>query len=190
MHQIVTTDAVALGKRGVGEANVLVFLLTRDVGLVRVAARSARLDVSKLRYGLEPLTHARYSLVRGRHEWRLTGVAAPRRLPSTATPGQRQAAGRIARLLLRLIHGEEPVPELYTTVVAGLDALFSVSDIESIECILVLRILAQLGYVSATDDAEPFLAGTDFPPTLVAAATAARLPLVRIINASLAATGL
>ncbi len=190
MHQITTTDALVLGKRGVGEANVLVSLLTRDLGLLRVSARSARLDVSKLRYGLEPLTRARYSMVRGRHEWKLTGVAMPRRLPPTTSREQRQAAGRIARLLLRLIHGEEPVPDLYATVVAGLDALLSISEIESVECVLVLRILSQLGYVSDTAEAQPFLVSTAFTPEVLAAATASRLPLVHIINASIAVTGL
>src|SRR5688572_2673634 len=103
MHKIFVTDGIVLGKRGVGEANTLVWLLTHDLGLVRVSARSARVEVSKLRYGLETLTQARYALVRGKSEWKLTGVENVSRTLTGGEASRRTRCGKIAKLLLRLI---------------------------------------------------------------------------------------
>ncbi len=52
MHRIVVTQGLVLGKLGAGESNTLVSVFTEELGLIRVAARSARLEVSKLRFGL------------------------------------------------------------------------------------------------------------------------------------------
>lgn len=192
MHKIVVIDAIVLGKRGVGEANTLVSLLSDDLGLIRASARSARLAKSKLRYGLEPLTSGRFSLVRGVFEWKLVGAQDLSRVHSADSPLRRRAVGRVARLLTRLIHGEESVPELYATVSQGLQYLAKSSDEEAehIECVLVLRILSHLGYLPQTAEIRPFLEQDFFSMELAAAAARSRTVLIRAINESLGATGL
>jgi len=193
MHSIVSTDGLVLAKRGAGEANTLVAILTKDLGLVRASARSARVEQSKLRYGLETLTHGKFSLVRGRYEWKLVGTQDLSRSYLGATAARRRAAGRIARLLLRLIHGEEPVEALYDTVAQGLECLARAAtdaDAESIECVLVLRVLAHLGYLPHTPQLAPFIEADFFSMELTAAVTRSRNLLIRTINESLSATGL
>ena len=74
MYKLFVSDGVVLGKRGVGEANTLVAILTQEMGLVKAVARSARKEQSKLRYALEPMTSATYSFIRGKYEWKLTGA--------------------------------------------------------------------------------------------------------------------
>ena len=71
MAKLIVTEGIVLGKRGAGEANTVVIILTETLGLLRAAARSARRERSKLRYGLEPFTIARFSFVRGKNEWKL-----------------------------------------------------------------------------------------------------------------------
>jgi DNA repair protein RecO len=190
MHKIYVTRGVVLGKRGAGESNTQIALLTEELGLVRASARSARKEVSKLRYGLEPLTLARYSLVRGKHDWKLTGVEhiEHMRAGGAAAAGQ----GKVARLLLRLVRGEEQSPELFALTVGGFLALAKASpkDFQSLECVLVLRLLASLGYVPHSPELEPFLLVDDYSPEILSEAQRARSTLVRIINASLSATGL
>ena len=107
MHRILVSEGIVLGKRTVGEANTLVSILTRDHGLVRAKATSTRAESSKLRYGLEALSLARFSFVQGRYEWKLTGVEAISRELLPPTLAARVAAGRIAKLLLRLVQGQE-----------------------------------------------------------------------------------
>ena len=193
MHKIFVTAGVVLGKRGVGEANTLVVMLTEHLGLVRARAQSARLQKSKLRYGLEPLTRARFSLVRGKHEWRLVGAEAASREYIALSATRRQRSGKVARLLLRLISGEEPVPEVYKTVAEGFAYLAraeSEQDAEAVECVLVLRILAALGYLPQTQEIKKFVETDFFSLELAAEAARSRALLIRAINESLESTGL
>jgi DNA repair protein RecO len=192
MHSIHTVEGIVLSKRGVGEANSAVALLTREFGLLRASARSARLERSKLRYGLEPFSFGSYSLVRGAYDWKLTGVQDVEHLAHGASLAKRRAAGRVARLLLRLIQGEDTVAEVYATVEVGLRALFAAqeSDIEQVEWLLVLRVLSCLGYVEEKGDVRMFVSSMDFSPEVIMRARAARPVLIRAINESLAATGL
>ncbi len=194
MHNIIVTEGIVLQKRGVGEANTRVAFLTRDLGLVRASARSARVEHSKLRYGLEALTSGRFSFVRGKHEWRLVGAEKVSRAHLLAsTPERVRALGRIARLLLRLVAGEEPLPELYSSVAEGFEYLSraqSGADAEAIECVLVLRILSHLGYLPHTPQIAPFVESDFFSIELAAEAARSRALLIRAINESLGATGL
>ena len=196
MHKIVATEGLVLQKRASGEANTTVALFTRELGLIRASARSARVEKSKLRYGLETLTRGRFSLVRGRYEWKLTGAEGASRELFVGT-ARRASLARIAKLLLRLIHGEEPVPELYALVIDGLGHLARAEnqkDADSIECVLVLRILASLGYLPATPELAPFIEGSladgFFSLELSAEVARSRSLLIRTINESLLATGL
>src|SRR3989338_10897372 len=99
------TEGIVLGKRAVGEANTLVYILTRELGLVRAKATSSRREVSKLRYGLETLSRGRYTFVRGKNEWRLTGVDGVSRDLLGSTPAQRKRLGQVSKLLMRLVLG-------------------------------------------------------------------------------------
>lgn len=191
MHQKYITEGLVLSKLGVGEANTLVFLLTEELGLLRAKAVSARREASKLRYGLEPLTHARYTLVRGKAEWRLTGVDEVSRAFVGAAPAQRKRLGQVSRLLLRLVAGVEPSRELYRLVRGGFEALARTEvDADSVECVLVLRILAELGYLPALPAVEPFVEDDSFSPELARQAAASRKLLIKLINESLQASGL
>lgn len=192
MHKVVTTEGLVLGKRGVGEANTLVSILTYELGLVRVKATSARAEASKLRYGLETLSQGRYSMVHGRAEWKLVGVEGVSHTLAAGGSDRRTRSGKIAKLLLRLIHGEERVPALYKTVVEGLGAISRAAmaaDAEAIETVLVLRVLAHLGYLPHTQALAQFIEG-EYSVEMSAEALKSRTLLVRAINESLTATGL
>jgi len=193
MHKIHVTEGIVLGKRGVGEANTQIAIFTKELGLLRATARSARFEKSKLRYGLETFTHARFSFVRGKHEWKITGVEDISRELLPATAEGKRASARVSRLLLRLVHGEERGEKLYEELAAGF-AFFARSstmkDIESAEWVLVLRILSHLGYVPETPALTSFTKPGDITEALVAQAAASRALLVRTINNSLAMTGL
>lgn len=193
MHRLYVTEGIVLAKRGVGEANVLLSVITPELGLVRASARSTRVEQSKLRFGLELLTAGRFTFVRGRHEWKLVGVEDISHGYVSPEAARRRAAGRIARLLLRLIHGEDPVADLYDIVAEGLTSLVgsrTAAEAENVECVLVLRVLAQLGYVPSDSRLAPFFEDARFPDTLLASAALSRTFLIRTINDSLAASGL
>lgn len=194
MYQKFLTNGIILRKFAVGEANIVVFIFTKEFGLVRAVARSARSEKSKLRYGLETLTTARFCLLRGRSEWRLTGVDQISRVPAGKEFAHaRRVCGRAGMLLSRLIQGQEPSQELFTTVEEAFGVLFRVESkeaAESVECVLVLRILAHLGYLPRTPEITPFLEQDLFSIELKEAAVRSRARLIKTINESLQATGL
>ena len=193
MHELRVCEGIVLGKRGVGEANVLVSILTPDLGLVRAMARSARVEHAKLRYSLEPLTCARFSFVRGKNEWKLTGAEGVVRLTTSTNVARARQAGRVAKLLLRLIHGEEVAPALYESVREGLGAVLRASETstaESLESILVLKILYHLGYLPHIEELKGFIHADFFSLELAEEAARSRRLLLRAINESLHATGL
>jgi DNA repair protein RecO len=191
MHEVIATEGVVLQKRATGESSSKVLLLSKDLGLVRASAKSARKEVSKLRYGLEPLTRGTYSLIRGKYEWKVTGVEALSQEYLRTTPEGLQATGRVVKLLLRLVQGEEPVPALYEEVVRGFALLCNSQEhsLESVEVVLVLRILSHLGYLPHTEALAPFVE-EEFSLELSAKALLSRALLIRTINASLQSTGL
>ncbi len=191
MYKIFSTEGVVLGKYLVGEASVACAILTRELGLMRGSARSARAARSKLKYGLEPLTRGTFSFVKGKSGWRLTSVTGTRRL-FPLNIAARAASGRISKLLARLIHGEEVAPALFEAVVRGLELLCAArrkEEIESIECVLVLRILFNLGYLPKTEFLTPFVE-QGLSLELAAEAARSRALLLKTINESLQATGL
>lgn len=192
MHKIFVTEGIVLSKRGVGEAHTLVSILTHELGLIRAKATSARVEQSKLRYGLETLSLGRYALVRGKSEWKLVGVEHISHELVQAERDRRTRAGKIARLLLRLIHGEERVPALFAAVAEGLHAIAhskTIEDADAIETVLVLRVLAHLGYLPHTQALAQFIEG-EYSLELAAEALKSRSILIRAINESLTATGL
>lgn len=194
MHKIYVTEGIVLARRGVGEANTQVALFTKELGLVRATAKSARFEKSKLRYGLQSLTLARFSLVRGRNEWKIVGVENISQLLISASRDAKGASGRVSRLLLRLIHGEEQGEKLYSVVKTGFVFFANSSvreEIESGEWVLVLRILSHLGYVAKSEALMPFIEGEgEITGDLATKAREFRPFLLRAINESLAVSGL
>ena len=133
-----------------------------------------------------------YAMVRGKAEWKLTGVENVSHELLLGGRDRRTRSGKIAKLLLRLIHGEERVPALYKTVVEGLGAIARAetpADAEAVETVLVLRVLAHLGYLPRTQALSQFIEG-GYSVELSAEALKSRSLLVRAINESLTATGL
>jgi DNA repair protein RecO len=197
MHAIHVTEGITLSKRSLGEANTLVSILTEDMGLLRAKATSTRAEQSKLRYGLEPLTSARFSFVQGKYEWRLTGVEDISRALISMHLQNRVAAGRVTKLLLRLIQGSEEGREegksLFKTVRQGLLQLSLAEggeEVAGIECVLVLRVLSHLGYLPRSAALAPYVEGEFEEAKNAVLNTASRAFIIRAINESLRETGL
>jgi hypothetical protein len=130
--------------------------------------------------------------VRGKYDWRLTGVEDVSSLISSKIK-QRRQAGRIAKLLLRLIQGQEGAAPLFDTVRDGLSSLAHTEEesaAESIEVVLVLRVLAKLGYLPNTPELRPFIETDFFSLELASKARESRRKIIKAINDSLSATGL
>ncbi|MDB5259011.1 MAG: repair protein RecO, repair protein RecO [Candidatus Taylorbacteria bacterium] len=200
-HHVYTTPGFVIDSRPNGEAGKLLYIFTRDVGLVLAAAQGIRLGVSKLRYHTQDFSHALFSLVRGKEIWRLTGATSlDAFLPTNATLDPVYfLRARIFAVLRRLLHGEEANEKLFDAIMSFekwiSSAGFLHDDIESVECIMVLRILHILGYAEhgskGSSQLSIFLGDpSDWSAQLIIEMQAARTAAVKAINSGLKASQL
>ncbi len=191
-EHLYTTRAFILGSTSVGEANRLIDLFTESHGRLRALARGVRLEKSKLRYHLLLRTFVMVSLVRGKAQWRLVGVESERSMENLS-PATLAVVGNAARLLRRLLQGEEAAPLLFTTLSDSLSFLTTSSltteELKNMECVIVLRILFHLGYLGRE---EPLASYLDRPLSreLLEAVSPIRQSAIARINDSLNASSL
>lgn len=148
MYQKYYTEALVLGSRERGEADRTFTLYTKDFGLVHARATGVRRESSRMRYALRHYARAHVALVRGKQGWRLGGaIALPDNLPLPAAA----VFARIARLVLRLVAGEEHneylfdgLSEAHRALSKNAPGLHAV-----IEIVCVARVLFALGYLSS-----------------------------------------
>lgn len=178
-----------LSRTHLGEANVLVTLITPDLGLVRARAQGLRRSGAKLAHSLKTFSESSVVLVRGKESWRVAGAVLEKdwfaRL-GVAEP--RARAGRISGLLLRLVAGEANDQKLFTIIKEFFDALVTINSglHEAAEIMAALRILNALGlYAGEIPGGEPA-----FAPELLAEILEKRTSYIARINNGLNASGL
>ncbi len=142
-----STRAIVIARTPLAEASALLYMLTPDFGLVKARAQGLRRPGAKLASATTTLAECDAILVRGKEAWRLSGALLARERFGELTPSERRRAGRIARLILRLVHGETHDPALFAAYEGFLDALPGLSEEEAevAECLAALHILGSLG---------------------------------------------
>ncbi len=181
------TEAIALGRRSLGESSLLLALLTRDFGLVVARAQGLRKQGARLAPALASLVESEATLVRGREGWRLSGAVLIRPWFRELPRAARVRAARIAGLLLRLVGGESSDPRLYTLFSSALAAFFTgpPETHEAVEHIAVLRLLSALGF-----DTETLPPSPERDAALLGAVSRDRAASIARINRGIEASGL
>jgi recombinational DNA repair protein (RecF pathway) len=191
MYAIHTTPGFIIDSRPRGEAGKLLYVFTRDLGLVLATAEGIRLEKSKLRYHVRDYSFGTFSFVRGKEFWRLTSAAreegGSEKLTST-TPSE--LIVRIAGLLKKFLHGEEPHPELFDVihscgVFVEKHSVLDREQAKSFESLIVLRMLYHLGYVGKDVQMDEFFRGPEITPELLEKALPLRLVMNQHINKAL-----
>lgn len=145
MYSIVTTEGFVLDSKPYGEAGKLLFIFTKDYGLVVATAQGIRLEKSKLRYFVQDYGLYSFSFVKGKEYWRLTNAQSVTDLNSEG----KKLKAKLGSLMRSLLHGEGENLELFEVI----RSLFIIRDElilareSDIESLLVLRIMHRLGYI-------------------------------------------
>jgi DNA repair protein RecO (recombination protein O) len=192
-YHVYTTKGIVLGAFASREADRIYSILTEELGLVRARARSVRAIQSKLRGALEPYSLSDISLVRGKDSWRITGAALVERLDEEHLgKAGLLSFSKVFSLLEKLVAGEEAHKELMRVLEDGLEFVYSNKEetkVESVEILLVLRLLNELGYISSTDIEPGFIKG-EFTAELLAKTEKDKKKLVEAINHGLHSSNL
>src|SRR6267142_1143162 len=184
MYSIQTTSGFVIDSKPYGEAGKALSIFTRDLGLVRAMAQGIRLEKSKLRYHAADYSFGEFSFVRGRDWWRLTSAHGYGQGKS------QELIAKIALLLKRLLHGEEPHPELFDEIKRGTDFLTNNPDmsdeqLKTFESVMVLRILHSLGYVGKDEKLSDCLESSEITLELLKNCEGKRNYINQVINKGL-----
>lgn len=170
-HHVYQTEAFILKGYDSNDADRFLNLFTRELGLVKAVAKSARRERSKLRYSLQDYSVGNIALVRGRDVWRVTGAQEEYSMYHALKHDQKKLMlfGRIMFLLRRLLQGEERNEYLFETILSCFTFLEQCESnertLKGVEYITTLRLLYSLGYVAKDDE---MFETTTFPEKLLA----------------------
>lgn len=162
MHHIYHTHAFILSSRNIGEANKILTIYTRELGLLRTVVQGVRLHKSKLRFALQDLSYAKVDLVRGRDIWRVTSASNINSFSYARADKQSiLMIARISALIARLCDGEEPHPQIFDDFIQALYILdnenITSSSRLAMELHLVLRVMNTLGYIGESEILKSYL---------------------------------
>jgi len=189
MHHIYHTHGLILSSRNIGEANKMLTIYTREMGLVRASAQGIRLHKSKLRFSLQDFSYANIDLVRGRDIWRVTSAANISTFPyARSSRPSILLIARISALIERLCDGEEANEDIFDDFIQALylldDTNISLSSREALELHLVLRIMNTLGYIGESTMLEQYLSSS-FDETKITSLLKERQSIIAHINKAL-----
>lgn len=180
MHHIYTTPAFIISSTPHGEAGKFLLIFTEDFGMIGALAQGIRLNQSKLRYHIQDFDYTNISIVRGKEVWRLTGA---HEIENKIKPNVLHI--RILKLLKRLLHGEEKNEKLFEIIKLLYKADIKEKDYDSVECLMVLRILNTLGYIRNTDKLNIFLENNLIDDDMIKYMKENKVKVVKVINSAL-----
>ncbi len=193
MHHIYHTEGIILSSKNYGEAGRYYSIFTRELGMVYASAQGVRKMSSKLRFILQDFNYIKVDLVQGKDFWRITSASKMNRLEDVTKKKENFIIfSNIARLLKRLLAGIEPNEALFLDVLNGLLVLEKTEgkdELSSLEAILVLRILHNLGYVGGNETLQNFV-HSPFEGNLIFEVSKNRSQMLALINKALKETHL
>jgi DNA repair protein RecO len=187
-HHIYQTEAFVLDSKNTGEANKVIFLFTKELGLVAGIAQGIRHLKSKLRYSLQDFSYSKVSLVRGKEMWRVTSAGLVDVVQSKNNPAGFTFV-RALVLVKRLVQGEEKNEALWSVLASAFEYVRKTAvekdASEDFECLLILRILHTLGYIAASSETAVFLAENTWNDELFKQISVSKTDILTQINKAL-----
>jgi len=191
-YHMYTTEGIILRRQATGEANALLYILTRDLGLIVASAQAVRVASSKLRPAIQEYTYGLFACVKGKSGWKATNAVEKQNFFFSSPQYARRVLARAASVLQQMIPGEDPHPEIFEVVVSGFRSLGTTvsEDLAAFECLLMFRILYLLGYVEKNADTENFLSDTSDWDSLLSEMKKEQARIVDLINKGMKASQL
>ena len=149
-HSVYNTDAIVLSRADTADADMILWLLTKELGLVVARAQGARKEAGKMRNHLQALNVLSISMVRGKHMWRVTGAEALSSGASRLGVASLPVFAKMAEFVRRMTVPDQAV-DLYSLVLNVREQLTDCTDVkqlETIELLTVAKILISLGYMN------------------------------------------
>lgn len=186
-YHIYTTPGIILKRTTFGESDTVLYVLTRDLGLIIASAKSTRLMVSKLRGSLQEYSLVTLSCIKGKNGWKITNASQESNLFTDSPAGHRRILAQISAVLVKNIAGEFPQKEIFEMIRESFIFLKNVKeeDLKDFEILTVLRLMKELGYVAVDEDSKKYFDTDSSFEDKVNFVKNDRLKLVGVINNAL-----
>ena len=195
-HHVYKTEGLIISSHPSGESNKFYYIFTRDLGLVFASAQGVRKLQSKLRYSLQDFSFAQISLVRGKNMWKITNAVYEKNFYQLFKESDAKifVCSQIFSLIKKLLAGEEKNEILFDIVKSSLRFLeeseLNSDEIKNFECIAVLKILHNLGYLGESDSLKKFIEEQVWSLELISAMMDSKKEAIFNINKSIKETQL
>jgi DNA repair protein RecO (recombination protein O) len=187
-HHIYHTQGFILSSRNIGEANKMLTIFTRELGLVRAMVQGIRLNKSKLKYILQDFSYAKIDFVKGKEVWRVTSAKSINTFSlARANKDSLLLIARISALVDRFCGAESINQKIFDELVQSiyiLDDEIENETREALELHLVLRIMNELGYIGDSSILSKYL-GSSFDKTKTKDLLRERQSIIAHINKAL-----
>lgn len=145
-------EAIVLRNRGLGEADRIITLFSREEGKIEAVARGARRPRSRLSGTTQPFTHGRYQLFRGKGLDSISQCVVEEGFASLRDDLTRMAhAAYACELVEQLTTERDPNEELFFLLGGALRLYAAGDDLTLITRLFELRVLAVTGYRPVLD---------------------------------------
>lgn len=197
MHHIYRTEAIILSSRPSGEAGKYLTVLSKDYGVLKIEAAAVRKNDSKLRQSIQDYSVADISFVRGKTGNKLVNASfISNFFYDLNQPKLLKSLTKVFRLIEKMIVDEEKDVTVFDLLIETADLLKdrSVASktetentifLKALEIIVVYKILAGLGYISAEGEFQYLLSekiSLDLIKKIENTPNADRESLIRLIN--------
>lgn len=169
-YHLYVTEALVMRTVAYGESEAQKIIFTKDLGLIRARVQSIRRISSRLRFSLQDFNHSKISFVHGKGGWKIVSAKLETDLYSEFKNEKEKVIllGKIFLLTERLTPQEEKNSDIYNALLHSIAALKKYSqkeEIQSIECMYILKLLHYLGYLSDSSVFKPFIETIEFNET-------------------------
>ncbi|MFA6338503.1 MAG: DNA repair protein RecO [Candidatus Paceibacterota bacterium] len=186
-YHIYKTKGFVLGNRNVDDSNKYFYIFTRELGMIYGKAQSVRDIKSKLKGNLIDFSFSSVSLVRGKNLWRITSAECEYNLYRECENDKEKIIfiARVFDLLRRFIPEQEKNSELFEILLNAFNYLkdnnLSKDNLKNFECVLLLRIFNNLGYIENFSGIEKLI-NDDWGETLFSDVKIQNKPIIQAIN--------
>jgi DNA repair protein RecO len=191
------TEGIILGGSNTGEADRIYNIFTREFGLLRIKAQGIRKLESKLKFHLQNLYLVDLYLISGKGGWRVAEAYKIKSLTNIFEKDKNklQSSTRILLFLKRMLFDENSQLDIFETVTDGLYFMETESDLDredvsSVEALIILRVLRNLGYIKDNHNFKNLLSNNDYNKNTLLVTKNSKPLIIKEINQSIRASHL
>lgn len=177
-----------------GDSNKKILILTRDFGLVWAKVQSARSMKSRLRYSVQNYSYGKFSLIKGRIEWKLASAISNSNIYEDFKNNfeKLKILTNVFNLVTKLSGEDETNEKLFIIISNFIKYIKDAKNdkLHFLECLILLKILNVFGYMRNDPDFVIPINSLEISEEDVLSMAPKREVVIRLINESLKVSNL